>query len=180
MILFCFSRNGDLFLSHDLHVRIASLIIDVLTKHAPEVIGSASISESVRQVSLKMTGQSLKQQFTTWCWNMISLLRLHCLDQSHKTVVEIIRSPFNLLPQIPELERLQSVFQGVAEQRPIALFVSVLSTQWGHSVPQICQKGFEQIQLLTKDCRHNVVIRCLQLLTPLFLECPESLAKCDK
>lgn len=171
---------SELFLSHDLHVRMACLIAEVAAKHVPETVGLSGISESVRQVSNLVKGQSTKQQFTTWCWNMVTVLRLHCLDQTRDHRIRIMQSPADAMRSIPELERLQSVHQGVADSRPIALYLSMLCTAWGHSVPQICHKGCQQMQLLISDYRHSIVIRCLQLIAPLFLDCPESLSKCDK
>lgn len=175
-----FDSDGDLFLSHDIHVRMACLIVEVSSKHVPETIGLTSITESVRQVSNLVKGQSPRQQFVAWCWNMVSVLRLHCFDQNTDFVKRTIRNPAEALRLIPEVERLQSIYQGVSENRPIALYLSMLLTLWGHSVPQICHKGFAQLQQLINDCRQSNVIRCLQLITPFFLECPESLSKCEK
>lgn len=175
-----FDPSGDLFLPHDIHVRMACLIVDVSSKHVPETIGLTSITESVRQVSNLVKGQSPRQQFVAWCWNMVSVLRLHCFDQNTEHIKRTIRNPAEALRLIPEVERLQSIYQGVSDNRPIAMYLSMLLTLWGHSVPQICHKGFAQLQQLINDCRHSNVIRCLQLITPFFLECPESLSKCDK
>lgn len=124
--------------------------------------------------------QSTRQQFTTWCWSMISILRLHCLDQNRDFRIRTIQNPSQSFSLIPELERINQIFDGVSESRPLALYASILCSMWGHSVPQICHKGFQQLQLLLTDYRHAVVIRCLHLITPLFLDCAESLSKCDK
>lgn len=174
------STNNNLFLAHELHIRMACLITEVAAKHVPETVGVSGITESVRQVSNLVKGQSTKQQFTTWCWNMVTVLRLHCMDQSREFRIGIMRNPSDAFKLIHELESLQSIYQGVADARPIALYLSILCSQWGHSVPQFCHKGLDQLQLLLNDYRHSTVTRCLQLITPLFLECPESLSKCDK
>lgn len=175
-----FREGGDrLFLDHELHVRTACLIAEVLTKHVPETVGAFGITESVRQVSNLVKGQSGAEQFTWWCWNMVTVLRLHCMDQSAEYRAHILRNPSEAMRIIPELERLGTVFGGVSEARPMALFLAVMCSQWGHSVPQICHKGFQQMVLLLQDLRQSKVIRCLQVVVPMFLECPESLSKCD-
>lgn len=174
------ATNDDLFLPHDIHIRTACLIAQVSSKHVPETVGTSGISESVRQVSNLVKAQSAKQQFTNWCWNMISVLRLHCLDQNRETVLQTLRNPNESFKLIPELERIQPIFESVSDSRPAALYLSILCTMWGHSVPQICHKGFIQMQLLLSDYRHSIVIRCLHLIAPLFLECPESLSQCEK
>lgn len=175
-----FNKNNELFLPHDIHLRMASLIVEVSSKHVPETIGSAGITESVRQVSNLVKGQTPRQQFITWCWSMVSVLRLHCFDQNSDFVKRIVRNPAEALRLISEIERLPSIYQGVTDSRPIAIYLSVLVSLWGHSVPQICHKGFAQMQSLLYDYRHSTVIRCLQFVTPFFLECPESLSKCER
>lgn len=171
--------GGELFLAHDLHIRTACLIAEVVTKHVPETVGVFGITESVRQVSNLVKGQSNAEQFTWWCWNMVTVLRLHCMDQSGEFRTRILHDPSEAMRIVPELERLASVFQGVTETRPMALFLALMCSQWGHSVPQICHKGFQQMLLLLQDFRQSKVIRCLQVVVPLFLECPESLCKCE-
>lgn len=170
----------QLFLPHDIHIRMACLIAEVSSKHVPEVVGSSGISESVRNVSNLVKGQTTRQQFTTWCWNMIALLRLHCMDQSTESIIQTLHNPSDIMKHIPELQQIQAIHQGVSDSRPIALYLSLLCSVWGHSVPQICHKGFMQMQSLLSDYRHSTVIRCIQLVVPLFLECPESLSNCDK
>lgn len=171
--------SGELFLPYEIHVRMASLMVDVSTKHVPETVGSSGISESVRQMSNLVKGQTPHQQFIMWCWNMVSVLRLHTFDQNTDFIRRTIRNPAEVLRFVNELERLPSIAQGVSENRPIAIYISILTTQWGHSVPQICHKGFAQMQNLLNDYRYSTVIRCLQLVTPFFLDCPESLCKCN-
>lgn len=111
---------------------------------------------------------------------MVSVLRLHSMDQNREIVERTLKNPTEILRHIPELERTQAIYQGVADSRPISLYLSILVSAWGHSVPLICQQGFDQLKLLINDYRHATVIRCLQLITPLFLECPESLSGCNK
>lgn len=171
-------KSGELFLPYEIHVRMASLVVDVSSKYVPETIGLSGISESVRQMSNLVKGQTPHQQFVTWCWNMISVLRLHCFDQNAEFVRRAIRHPADALRMVCEFERLPSIAQGVHENRPIAVYLSILTTLWGHSVPQICHKGFAHMQNLLNDYRYSTVIRCLQLVSPFFFDCPESLCKC--
>ena len=171
-----FDCEGHLFLPHNIHVRMACLINEALTKHAPEVLGLSGISESVRQVSCLIDfNQSTREQFTTWCWSIIGLLRLHIMDQNVDRVKKTLRNPAEALMFVSELERIDLIYQGVTENRPLALYVAILISLHGHSIPLICQKGFELMQRLLSDHRHAAVIRCLELLVPLFLETPETL-----
>ncbi|XP_055848760.1 ectopic P granules protein 5 homolog isoform X2 [Episyrphus balteatus] len=173
-----FDCDGRLYLPHNIHVRMACLVSEALTKHAPEVVGQSGVSESVRQVS-NLESQSTKEQFTTWCWSMVSVLRLHLMDQSVDSIRNTLQNPTEPLMFIPDLEKIEVIYQGVTENRPLSMYVAILVSLWGHSVPLICQKGFEQMKLLITDYRHATVIRCMELITPLFMETPETLAKCE-
>lgn len=176
-----FDCDGKLFLPHNIHIRMACLISDALTKHAPEVVGLSGISESVRQVSSLIDfSQSTKEQFSTWCWSMISILRLHIMDQNVDQVKLTLRNPTEALIFVSELERIDLIYQGVTENRPLALYVAILVSLHGHSIPLICQKGFELMQRLLSDHRHAAVIRCLELVVPLFLETPDTLGNSER
>ncbi|XP_039453437.1 ectopic P granules protein 5 homolog isoform X1 [Culex pipiens pallens] len=172
-----FDHNNELFLPHDIHVRIACLVTEVYTKHVPELLGTSQ--GLAASVSSLVKGKAAQEQFLAWCWNMVSMLRLHCMDQSPEVVNGMIKNPALILRHILELERAQQIYQGVTENRPLAIYLAILISTWGHSVPQICHKGLEQIRLLLNDHRYSVVIRCLQLITPQFLECPDSLSRCE-
>lgn len=173
--------EGRLFLPHNIHVRMAHLVNEALNKYAPEVIGASGISESVRQVSsLIDSTQSSREQFTNWCWRMVSVLRLHLMDQGVESVRRTLQHPTEPLLFIPELERMEMIFQGVNENRPLALYVGMLVSLHGHSIPLICQHGFILLQQLLLDHRHAATIRCLELIVPLFLETPETLANCER
>lgn len=62
----------------------------------------------------------------------------------------------------------------------LALYVGMLVSLHGHSIPLICQHGFILLQQLLLDHRHAATIRCLELIVPLFLETPETLANCER
>ncbi|XP_011192881.2 ectopic P granules protein 5 homolog isoform X1 [Zeugodacus cucurbitae] len=175
-----FDYDGRLFLPHNIHLRMACLVSEALNKHAPEVIGLSGISESVRQVSnLIDLSVTSKEQFSTWCWTMISLLRLHLMDQGAESIKRTLRNPTEPLMFVPELEHIELIYQGVTENRPLSVYVAVLVSLHGHTIPLICQKGLELMKLLLSDYRHAAVIRCLELIVPLFLETPETLANCE-
>ncbi|XP_055633796.1 ectopic P granules protein 5 homolog isoform X2 [Toxorhynchites rutilus septentrionalis] len=172
-----FDQNQELFLPHHIHVRIACLVMEVYTKHVPEALGSTqSFTASVGSLVKSRVAQ---EQFLTWCWNVVGLLRLHCMDQSAETITNLLRNPTLILRQVPELERAAQIYQGVTEGRPIAFYLAILIGTGGHSVPEICHKGLKQIRALLDDHRYTIVVRCLQLIVPLFLECPDSLSRCD-
>lgn len=170
-----------LFLEHSVHIRMACLVNEALTKHAPEVIGLSGISENVLQLTNFIDySQTSKEQFTAWCWSMISRLHLHLMDQSVEQIKHTLQNPAQSVAMVNSLDMITSINQDVLENRPLAIYLALLITWHGHSIPWICQKGFELMQHLIKDYRHAVVIRSLQLIIPLFLECPDALSNCER
>lgn len=127
--------------------------------------------------------QNSEQPFSLWAWEMVNRLRLHQLDQSESVCRHTISNPAEGLSRVPDMESdplLEILMKGVRERQPIACYVSVLMTLWGHSVPLICVEGFGQLQTLQCYYKYEQVLVCLHHVIPLFLECPDSLLKNDK
>lgn len=172
-----FDGNDELFLPHEIHVRMAFLVSEVYTKHVGESIGSG-VMETARQIGSYKKNPTKKEQFSMWCWSMVSVLRLHFMDLNNQVVMSLLENPA-IINMVPEIETTHGIYQGFTEQKPLAIYLSLLVSQVGHSIPQICHRGFEQLKLLLNDYRHSKVIRCLELITPLFVNCQESLYLCD-
>lgn len=172
-----FDPNDELFLPHEIHIRMAFLVSEVYTKHVGESIGSG-VMETARQVGSNKKTPSKKEQFSMWCWSMVSVLRLHYMDLNIQTVMSLMEDPA-IVNMVPEIETTHGIYQGFSEQKPLAIYLSILISQLGHSIPQICHRGFDQLKLLLNDYRHSKVIRCLELITPLFVKCQSSLYTCE-
>ncbi|GAB0092284.1 hypothetical protein DMENIID0001_072740 [Sergentomyia squamirostris] len=132
----------------------------------------AAVKNSPSNFSL-LADKSTMVNFQTWCWMMISILKLHAFDRENSR--NVIYSPEQILPEIPELEALVEVEKGLSENRHLAIYLSILMTQRGHSIPQICTYSFRNMEILFKTNNQTTALRCLQLVFPLFLACPESL-----
>lgn len=172
-----FDSNDELFLPHEIHIRMAFLVSEVYNKHVGESIGSG-VMETARQVGSNKKTPSKKEQFSMWCWSMVSVLRLHYMDLNSQTIMSMIENPA-IVNMIPEIETTHGIYQGFTDQKPLAIYLSLLISQLGHSIPQICHRGFDQLKLLLNDYRHSKVIRCLELITPLFVNCESSLFTCE-
>lgn len=172
-----FDANDELFLPHEIHVRMAFLVCEVYTKHVGESIGSG-VMETARQVGSSKKNPSKKEQASMWCWSMCCVLRLHYMDLNKQVVMSLMENP-GIVNMIPEIEATNVIYQGFTDQKPLAIYLSLLVSQLGHSIPQICHRGFEQLKLLLSDYRHSKVIRCLELITPLFVNCQSSLYNCE-
>lgn len=69
---------------------------------------------------------------------------------------------------------------GVREQVPIAVFVSLLMTTWGHLIPLICTEGLKQVLYLQYLQKHEAVLFVLYQIVPLFINCQECFINCEK
>lgn len=172
-----FDHNDELFLPHEIHIRMAFLVCEVYMKHVGESIGSG-VTETARQVGSGKKNPTKKEQFSMWCWSMVSVLRLHYMDLNKQSVMSLIENPA-IVNMVPEIETTHGIYQGFTEQKPLAIYISLLISQLGHSIPQVCHRGFDQLKLLLNDYRHSKVIRCLELITPLFVSCQSSLYTCE-
>jgi hypothetical protein len=114
---------------------------------------------------------------------MIARLRLHVLDQPEHVVWTAMASPAVAFADVPDMDtdiRLEVIAGGVKDRQPIASYVAALSTTWGHSVPLICTKGFNQLQILLCHYKYDAILTVLQFFIPLFLNCEQSLINCDR
>ncbi|KYM83710.1 hypothetical protein ALC53_05824, partial [Atta colombica] len=178
-------RNDNLYLPIDLHRQVALLIVELTMKYVPDTpIQTASLlTESMKQVSSIVRAQNSEQAFSLWAWEMMNKLKLHQLDRSESVCQYTISNPTESLSCVPNMESdsfLEILMKGIRERQPIASYVSVMMTLWGHSVPLICVEGFSQLQILQCYYKYEQVLICLHHVIPLFLDCPDSLLKNDK
>jgi hypothetical protein len=92
-------------------------------------------------------------------------------------------NPAAAFVNVPDMDsdiRLEVIARGVKDRQPIASYVAALATVWGHSVPLICTKGFNQLQILLCHYKYEAILTVLHCTVPLFLDCEESLVNCDR
>ncbi|KAK9711672.1 hypothetical protein QE152_g25342 [Popillia japonica] len=110
-----------------------------------------------------------ESRYSQWAWQTLFRLRLHYTDKGLTDFGKIF-----------EPERFDVLRRGMKEQNLICCFLSLLMTTWGHLIPVICSKGFDQLLLLQVNQRHEAVLFILNLIIPLFLNCQETLINCEK
>ncbi|XP_014236749.1 ectopic P granules protein 5 homolog isoform X1 [Trichogramma pretiosum] len=181
-----FDAYDNLYLPLEFHRQMALLIVELTIKYVPEntPAQTASIlSESVKQVSSMVRPQSNEQAFSHWAWDTLARLRLHQLEQSDSVCQYSISYPSQAFSSVPDLEadaKLEILVNGIRDKQPVACYVAIRMTLMGHSVPLICNKGFELLQTLQTHYKYKQLIITLNSLVPLFLDCPESLIKHEK
>ncbi|XP_043670805.1 ectopic P granules protein 5 homolog isoform X1 [Vespula pensylvanica] len=178
-------EGNNLYLPVEIHRRVALLIVELVMKYVPDspTQTASLLAEGVKQVSSIVRPQNSEQAFSLWAWEMLSRLRLHQLDQSDELSQRAISNPtvaFSYLPDMDSDPSLEILNTGVREKQPIACYVAVIMTLWGHSIPLICSKGFNQLQTLQCYYKYEQVLIALHHIVPLFVDCPDSLFKNDK
>lgn len=157
----------ELFLPRELHIEMSHLICEAYIKYVDE--SSEQESKLFGVISSKKPQK--RDSLSNWCWTMASILKLHRMDINKS---EFLRDP-NLINFIPELDQSGIVYQGCVENKSLPIFISLLTSRLGHSIPHICHHGFNQLNVLLTHHRYVKMIKCLELITPLFVNCQDSL-----
>ncbi|KAF7282452.1 hypothetical protein GWI33_002679 [Rhynchophorus ferrugineus] len=107
--------------------------------------------------------------YLQWGWQTILRLKLHISDKHFKEWA-----------QVPELEKFDVLSKGVRENNPLASFVAILMTSWGHLVPLICAKGLNEIINIQHHQKHEAALFALYQIVPLFINSQECIINCEK
>lgn len=177
--------DNNLHLPTSVHRRIALLMVELAKKYVSESPGQSAslLAEGVKQVSSIVRSQSNEQAFSLWIWEMVAKLRLHRLEESDAVSQYSIINPGEAFSHVPDLDSdatLEILVTTLKERQPLAAFVILRMTLWGHSIPLICSKGFEQLQILQSYHKYEQMLHCLHNIIPLFLNCSEYLLKNEK
>ncbi|KAL1505767.1 hypothetical protein ABEB36_005253 [Hypothenemus hampei] len=104
-----------------------------------------------------------------WGWQTILRLKLHISD-----------GHFKELGRVEDLEKCETLLKGIRDGNPLASFVSILMTSWGHLVPLICSNGLNQLIFLQTHQKHEAVLFALYQIVPIFIKCQECLINSHK
>jgi hypothetical protein len=160
------------------HQRVALAIVATGTKFAPDSVAGGILESSVRQISnMVVVRQTPESLFTLWSWETATKLHLHAVDQEEERCAGAVRGDPEAFSRILDFDldpRLESVVEGVMAKNPLACYVALQMTQIGHSVPEVCGRGFDHLRVLATSGRYDHVMECICNLTPLFFPAPES------
>ncbi|CAH0560105.1 unnamed protein product [Brassicogethes aeneus] len=118
---------------------------------------------------LAVQAADLEPGYLQWAWQTVLRLKLHINDKK-----------FQEFGRVEDLEKFDVLSKGVREQKPLASFVAVLMTSWGHAVPLICSKGLPQLTFLQHHQKHEAVLFALYEIMPLFIDSQECIINCEK
>lgn len=148
-----FDDYQNLYLPLQFHRRIALLIVELTLKYIPEntpAQAASYLSEGVKQVSSMVRPQNNEQIFSNWAWDTLARLRIHQLEQSDTACQYALSNPGQAFACVPDLDlesSLEILVEGINEKQPVACYVAIRMTLLGHSVPLICSRGFDMLQV---------------------------------
>ena len=123
------------------HSNLAILIVQTSAKYAPDTIAGNFLQDSVRHVS-NLAGKLRKtpeQVFISWAWEMCSRLRLHRYDRAaNDCIADIIDLDLDA----------EHLGEAAATKNPLAAFVALQTSQTGHLVEDVLERGLNQITLV--------------------------------
>ena len=157
--------NSDL-LPWKLHCNLAMCIVEASANYAPDQIAGNFLQDSVRHVS-NLAGKLRKtpeQVFTSWAWEMASRLCLHRFDRK-SNMADIIDL---------DLDE-EHLGEAVATKNPLASYVALQTSQTGHLVEDVLERGLSQLNLVFSSGHYDHVLECMANVTPLFLDDPSLL-----
>jgi hypothetical protein len=184
------------------HQTVALAVTGAGLKHAPDSIAGGFLEESVKQVSniANVVRESPEQVYTRWAWKTVSKLKLHACDMEEEFCVGAVKggcflfyiilycyfiwkafcfvgSPaaFKRMLDFDLSPRVEDLVKGVCAKNPLACCVALQTTQIGHIIPEICNRGLGHLRTLAFSGRFDHVMECLLSITPLFLDTTEAL-----
>ena len=166
---------GHLPIQH--HITTAITIIEVHTKFTERSDSQGIVNSSVNTINnlamatLSPCG-SQEQQFTKWCWELLSRLRLHMMDRSLREYDALLSGnpeifsdllDFDLSPQI------ETVVNAAVGKQPMACYGVLILTQVGHSLPEILERGLGFIKVILDYGRLDHVMELILYIIPILL-----------
>ncbi|XP_049538176.1 ectopic P granules protein 5 homolog [Anopheles darlingi] len=162
--------NNELWISQPIQLYILRTVIGAHRQHVPF---------DLKGIPASSVDKPIVEAFDGLCWEIVGKLRVHHLDQSQQHVMRIMHEPDVALREVPAAELLPEIHAGITERRAIAVYAAMLATTLGHWIPVFCQSGARLLSEQLVGLSRKSVLRCLQLIVPLFHECPESLSSCE-
>ncbi|XP_050100294.1 ectopic P granules protein 5 homolog [Anopheles aquasalis] len=162
--------NNELWIPQPIQLYILRTVIGAHRQHVPLDLKGMPASSA---------DKPLVEAFDRLCWEIVGKLRVHHLDQPQQHVMRVMHETDVALRDVPAAELLPEIHAGINERRTIAVYAAMLATTTGHWIPVFCQSGAQLLSEQLVGVSRKSVLRCLQLIVPLFHECPESLSSCE-
>ncbi|XP_059090345.1 ectopic P granules protein 5 homolog [Tigriopus californicus] len=142
--------------------KVALIVVEVVRRLSEEssVTWNAAIWSNPTETS-----------FLSWAWQILPKLKLHLQEQPKRR----IQREDVQWGDYDQEARFHHLRTQVNQNNPVAAFVTLQSTQLGHSVPEICERGWKVLKITLQRAPVEAVLLCLFDMIKMFLACPADL-----
>ena len=159
------------------HIATAITIVETYIKYTTDAACQGIVNTSVSTMSnlamatISSTGSS-EQQFTKWCWELLSRLRLHMMDRTTAEYEAMLLGRPEIYTRLLDFDLSQQI-EGIVGQavskQPMACYCVLLLTQVGHALPEILERGLSLVKVVLDYGRFDHVVELMAHILPIFL-----------
>ncbi|XP_014790390.1 ectopic P granules protein 5 homolog [Octopus bimaculoides] len=164
-------ENTDLALPLWIHQYVACVLVEAYHNYITSKHLGSVFMEGVKQVALVVRQQQTnEQQFSSWAWELVFKLHLHNDTLPRPSSFEPSTNLVDM-DNIPELRKdtfLASVQQGLKVDNPIAMYVAMTMTKYGHDVAEFITHGIPLLSKLNSLYYTKAVIHIIGHCVPMF------------
>lgn len=162
--------NGLLFLPHNLHCDIATLLLEICRLRELGTSENGVLMKGIDKVSRiaysVRTSLSMEFRSQNWMWDV--LLRLK-LNRSHLKCSES-RDYLDVLAPMLDFNADVLLSKLVAEKLPEACYIAIMMTNIGHSLNVFLQHGISVFKVLAESAHKNAAVYCLATIVEMFIK----------
>ena len=159
------------------HIVTAITVAEVFTDYSVESSTQGIVNTSVNTMSnlamatISSTG-SQEMQFSKWCWEMLSKLRLHMMDQTIEEYDSILLGQPDIFKRLLDFDlnqQIERVVSAAIGKNAIACYCVLMLTQVGHSLPEVLERGLGFVKVILDSGRFDHTMELMTYLLPIFL-----------
>ncbi|XP_054724564.1 ectopic P granules protein 5 homolog [Uloborus diversus] len=169
-----YDAMGSLILPLQMHQEVAVLLVKAYLKFDADGnrwIVSRGLDQMLQFASIE-THVKEDEGFIHWVWETLFSLKLHVLDKTFPSWVQIYDGFIDTgnIPDLLEdvfLTPLQHAFEA---KHPAACYVVLAMTRIGHSVEDLMKQGLQCLSILVQHQQYPAAIRSLYYMLPFFVK----------
>uniref|UniRef100_A0A182QSS9 Uncharacterized protein n=1 Tax=Anopheles farauti TaxID=69004 RepID=A0A182QSS9_9DIPT len=153
-------------LSRSIQQRIALCVVVAHRKNQPATKPDPS-----------STDHTELEHYRERCLFVLLQLRVHVLDRPMRPGAI---DPATELRRVPSVEELADLRAAYDDRCPVGCLATLLTTTVGHWVPVFLHDGIPLLEVLVEQQLDTIVVRALELIALLFVECPQALSGSER
>lgn len=164
-------ENTDLALPLWIHQYVACVLVEAYHNYITSKHLGSVFMEGVKQVALVVRQQQTnEQQFSNWAWDLVFKLHLHndTLPRPFEVGMMLHMTDLENIPELRKDTFLAPVQQGLKVDNPIAMYIAMTMTKYGHDVAEFITHGIPLLSKLNGLYYTKAVIHIIGHCVPMF------------